>query len=270
VVVEASGASLQTLNATVGTTIAFRNLQELPNLSRDVSSLVTLQPATAPNGSVAGAVRDQNTFQLDGGNNSSDMDGTQSTYTPTFAATSNNTAGTNPTGVMPTPVESVEEFKVNVANQTADFNGSSGAQIQLVTRRGSDSWHGALYEYYFGSNFSANTWRNNHTPTKVNGVVVSPKTALPSNHYNRFGISGGGHIGPSFWGGKTYIFANYEGRRFPQNSTVDKTVPTALMRAGVIQVQDVSGEPEWVLRSSWDRGELIGVADLEQAVAPAQ
>src|ERR1044071_3745277 len=95
IVVEASGATLQTLNATVGTSIAFRNLQELPNLSRDVSSLMTIQPATAPNGSVAGAVRDQNTFQLDGGNNSSDMDGTQSTYTPTFAATSNNTAGTN-------------------------------------------------------------------------------------------------------------------------------------------------------------------------------
>ena len=71
IVVEASGATLQTLNATVGTTIAFRNLQELPNLSRDVSSLMTIQPATAPNGSVAGAVRDQNTFQLDGGNNSS-------------------------------------------------------------------------------------------------------------------------------------------------------------------------------------------------------
>ncbi len=242
VVVEASGASLQTLNATVGTTIAFRSLQELPNLSRDVSSLVTLQPATAPNGSVAGAVRDQNTFQLDGGNNSSDMDGTQSTYTPTFASTSNNTAGTNPTGVMPTPVESVEEFKVNVANQTADFNGSSGAQIQLVTRRGTDSWHGAVYEYYLGSNFGANSWVNNHTPTKVNGVVVSPRTKLPSNHYNRFGASAGGNLGPAILGGKTYIFANYEGRRYPQNTTVDKTVPSPLMRLGVIQVQDASGK----------------------------
>ena len=241
VVVEASGATLQTLNATVGTTIEFRNLQELPNLSRDVSSLMTIQPATAPNGSVAGAVRDQNTFQLDGGNNSSDMDGTQSTYTPTFAATTNNTAGTNPTGVMPTPVESVEEFKVNVANQTADFNGSSGAQIQMVTRRGGQTWHGAVYEYYFGTMTSANTWNNNHVPTKVNGVVVSPTTKLASNHYNRFGVSGGGPVGPAFLGGKTYIFANYEGRRFPQNTQVDKTVPSALLRLGVVQVQDASG-----------------------------
>ena len=235
VVVEASGAQLQTLNSTVGTTIEFRNLQELPNLSRDVSSLVVLQPAISSNGSVAGAVRDQNTFQLDGGNNSSDMDGTQNTYTPSYAST-----GT-PTGVMPTPVESIEEFKVNVSNQTADFNGSSGAQVQMVTRRGGNSWHGAFYEYYLGSNFSANSWVNNHTPTKVNGVVVSPRTKLPANHYNRFGVSAGGPVGPSFWGGRTYLFANYEGRRYPQNTTVDKTVPTPLLRLGVVQIQDKNG-----------------------------
>src|SRR5438067_9024173 len=236
ITVEASGVTLQTMNATVGTTIGFQNLQELPNLSRDVSSLLTLQPATAANGSVAGAVRDQNTFQLDGGNNTNDMDGTMNTYTNSFASTG------GVTGVMPTPVESIEEFKVNVTNQTADFNGSAGAQVQMVTRRGGNSWHGAVYEYYLGSNFGANSWVNKHTPTRDSrGNIVSPKTPLPSNHYNRFGASGGGPVGPPFWGGKTYIFANYEGRRYPQNTTVEKRVPSALLRAGVIQVQDANG-----------------------------
>jgi Carboxypeptidase regulatory-like domain len=230
VLVEASGATLQTLNAAVGTTIGAADLQELPNLSRDVSSLVTLQPATAPNGSVAGAVRDQNTYQLDGGNNSSDMDGTMNTYTPSFASTTTTAAtGGVPTGVMPTPVESIEEFKVNVANQTADFNGSSGSQVQLVTKRGGNSLHGALYEYYLGSNFGANTWLNNHTASKG-----STSTPLISNHYNRFGASAGGPVGPSFLGGKTYIFGNYEGRRYPQNTQVDKRVPSARLRLGLI------------------------------------
>src|SRR5206468_2582959 len=87
-------------------------------VEKTVSSLLTLQPGIAPNGSVAGAVRDQNTFQLDGGNNSSDMDGTMNTYTPSFASAASSTAGGGPTGVMPTPVESIEEFKVNVSNQT--------------------------------------------------------------------------------------------------------------------------------------------------------
>src|SRR5215472_14249869 len=229
--VTASGVEMQTLNATVGTTIGFQSLQELPNLSRDVSSLVTLQPAISPNGSVAGAVRDQNTFQLDGGNNSSDMDGTMNTYTPSYASAA---GGGGPTGVMPTPVESIEEFKVSVANQTADFNGSSGAQIQLATRRGGKSWHGALYEYYLGSNFGANTWLNNHTASKDSTGNARSFTPLISNHYNRFGASAGGPVGPAFWGGKTYLFANYEGRRYPQNTQVDKRVPSARLRLGLI------------------------------------
>lgn len=236
IVVETTGANLQTLNSAVGTTMAYQDLQELPNLSRDVSSLVTLQPATAPNGSVAGAVRDQNTFQLDGGNNSNDMDGTMNTYTPSFASsTTTSASGGVPTGVMPTPVESIEEFKVNVSNQTADFNGSSGAQVQLVTRRGGNSWHGSAYEYYLGSNFGANTWLNNHTPTKdAKGNILSNSTPLIANHYNRFGAAAGGPVGPSFWGGKTFIFANYEGRRYPQNTQVDKRVPSARLRLGLI------------------------------------
>src|SRR5258707_2678950 len=163
VVVQASGSNLQTLNASVGTTIGAEDLQELPNLSRDVSSLVTLQPATAPNGSVAGAVRDQNTYQLDGGNNSSDMDGTMNTYTPSFSSATTTAAnGGVPTGRIPTPVESIEEFKVNVANQTADFNGSSGAQVQPVTRRRGHSWHGAPYEDYLGSNLVADNSLDHH------------------------------------------------------------------------------------------------------------
>ena len=234
--VSASGENLQTMNSTVGTTVSFQSLQELPNLNRDVSSLVALQPATTSNGSVAGAVRDQNTYQLDGGNNSSDMDGTQTTYTVSFAAN-----GTT-TGVMPTPVESIEELKVATNNQTADFNGSAGAQVQMVTRRGGQSWHGAAYEHYFGSNFSANTWIGNHTPTRDSkGAIISPNTPLPSNHYNRFGLSAGGPVLPNLGGGKTYLFANYEGRRFPQHAQVEKTVPSALLRLGVVQIQDSKG-----------------------------
>src|SRR5260370_2779415 len=146
VVVEASGATLQTLNAAVGTTIGFQSLQELPNLSRDVSSLLTLQPGIAPNGSVAGAVRDQNTFQLDGGNNSSDMDGTMNTYTPSFASAASSTA-VGPTGVMPTPVESIEEFKVNVSNQPPYFNGTSRPQGAVGARRPRHHCHCDTYNY---------------------------------------------------------------------------------------------------------------------------
>src|SRR5215472_5062834 len=229
--VTATGVEMQTMNAAIGTTVHFTAMEVLPNLSRDSSTLMTLQPAVNSTGEVAGSVRDQNTFQLDGGNNSSDMDGTQSTYTLSFAAnptTSNSTGGLT-TGVLPTPVESIEEFKVATNNQTADFNASSGRQIQMVTKRRTSALHSALYEYYLGQNFSANTWQANfiHQP-------------LPDTHQNRFGGAVGGPVLPKFLGGKTFFFANYEGRRYPNIQNYERLVPSDLLRAGIIQIP-VSG-----------------------------
>ena len=239
--VTATNAELQTMNATVGNTITGIALESLPSLGRDVSTFVTLQPGVAMDGSVAGANQDQNSFMLDGGNNSSDMDGTQNTYTPSFAGdptgglvnalvTGTSPAGSPgggaPTGVMPTPVDSIEEFKVGTNNQTADFNSSAGAQVQLVTKRGTNQYHGTVYEYYLDNNWSGNTFDNNATGTK-----------LPSYHYSHFGAAGGGQLIPkSILGGKTYIFANYEGFRFPNSVTVTKAVPSAQMKQGLLRL----------------------------------
>ncbi len=152
----------------------------------------------------------------------------ESIYTPSSGSNSPQATGGAPSGVMPTPVESVEEFKVSTANQTADFNGASGAQVQLVTRRGGNQWHGAAYEYYLGANFGANTWDNN--------VNTLPKVAT---HQNRFGAAAGGPILPNMLGGKTYFFANYEGLRYPLASTFERAVPSATLRQGIITVGGV-------------------------------
>ncbi|MBV8897032.1 MAG: carboxypeptidase regulatory-like domain-containing protein [Acidobacteriaceae bacterium] len=233
-----AGADLQTTNASVGSTITGTSITLLPNLGRDANAFVLLQPGVAPNGSVAGAVNDQNAYQLDGAPNTSDMDGNQSTYTPASGYIGSSSTGGTPSGVLPTPAESIEEFRVGTTNNTADFNGSAGGQVQMVTKRGTNQLHGALYEYYLGSNFGANFWKNNHTPDKALGL---PYTPLPSSHQNRFGMALGGPVLPNFLGGKWYLFGNYEGRRFPQSTTVEKTVPSALLRAGVIQIQNPAG-----------------------------
>ena len=86
--------------------------------------------------------------------------------------------GGGPTGVMPTPADSIEEFKVGTKNQTADFNASAGAQVQLVTKRGTNQWHGTGYEYYL-DNFGT------RTPLTITPAV--PPRRRPSYHYNRFG-----------------------------------------------------------------------------------
>ena len=230
--VQSSGVELQTLNATIGNQVSGLSLDSLPTIQRDTSTFLTLQAGISPDGSVAGAVVDQSSFQLDGGNNTNDMDGSMSVYTSTFAgdptggAAFQNTNTTSPgaTGVMPTPADSVEEFKVNIAGQAADFNSSAGAQVIIVTKRGTDQWHGTAYEYYLDNNLNANTWQNNFTGTPI-----------PNYHYNRFGGAIGGPIIPKkILGGKTYIFANYEGFRFPNSTTYERTVPTAAMRLGLL------------------------------------
>jgi hypothetical protein len=228
--VTAAGTELQTMNATVGNTVTAVALDNLPSLNRDVSTFVELQPGVSPDGSVAGAVVDQSSFMLDGGNNTNDMDGSMSVYTSSFAG--DPTGGISnqsfavaggPTGVMPTPADSVEEFKVNSAGQTADFNSSAGAEVQVVTRRGTNSYHGSAYEYYLDNNWSANTWDNN-----LSGVPV------PNWHRSRFGARFGGTLLPNLLGGKTYFFANYEGYRWPNSETVEKIVPSASMRLGLL------------------------------------
>jgi hypothetical protein len=246
--VTAAGTELQTLNSTIGNTVTARALENLPTLGRDTSSFVTMQAGVSPDGSAAGTVVDQTVFTLDGGNNSNDMDGSSGVYNPNFGDDPagglfsnkyNQISGSNlginggqPSGVIPTPVDSVEEFKVSTTNQTADFNNSSGMQVAIVTKRGTNTWHGTVYEYYWDNNFSGNTWENNLTGTPV-----------PDWHRSWFGVAVGGPIIPKeILGSKTYFFFNYQGMRWPGNSeTLTRLVPSADMRNGILHDSSCPG-----------------------------
>lgn len=236
-VTSSPGAELQTVNSTVGTTVSGPSLTYLPIFGADSSSLALYQPGVSPEGSVAGAMYDQNTFQLDGGNNSNDMDGSMRDYTGSYARNSFGGSGNPPSGVLPTPPDTIEEFKVSTAGQTADFNGSSGSQISVVTKRGNNQFHGSGYWLYASSNVGgANTWDNNHTPT--GNLSYTP---IPITHNNRYGGTIGGPMLPKLYGGRTYFFFGYEGFNFPQSTLVNKSVPTATLRAGVIQISEAGG-----------------------------
>jgi hypothetical protein len=244
--VRSVGSELQTLNSTLGNEVTSEALSNLPTLGRDTSSFVTLQAGVSPDGSAAGTVVDQTVFTLDGGNNSNDMDGSSGVYNPNFgddpagglfsnkfnqiSGAINGINGGQASGVMPTPVDSIEEFKVSTTNQTADVNNSSGMQVAIVTKRGTNAWHGTGYEYYLDNNFSGNTWDNNQhkgTPSYV---------PVPDWHRSWFGGSiGGPIISKEILGGKTYFFFNYQGTRWPGNSeTINKLVPSANMRLGIL------------------------------------
>jgi Carboxypeptidase regulatory-like domain len=238
-VTETPGAELQTMNATVGTTLSGDIILNLPNTSRDASSLAVLQPGQNIIGNVGGVQSDQNSFQLDGGYATDDMSGDNNEYIASFAAdTSGGTASMHafsqsigggfnqmPSAVIPVPVASIEEFKISTANQTADFNGGAGSQMQLVTKRGTNSFHGSAYEYYQDSAFAgANSWDNNDTGTPI-----------ASSHFSRFGADAGGKIpGLNVLGGGWFIFGLYEGYRFPENSIFEENYPLPSLRAGII------------------------------------
>jgi hypothetical protein len=93
----------------------------------------------------------------------------------------------------------------------------------MSTKRGTDSVHGQVYDYYLGSYLAANSWGNNRT-----GVTRA------KSHRNRFGAALGGEVIPDWLGGKTYVFGNYEGLRYPNAANATYSTPTATLRAGVV------------------------------------
>jgi hypothetical protein len=245
-----AGAELQTTNATIGTTMSGELLLDFPNLNRDATSLLTFQPNTSPavgggdvyGGQVAGSLSDQNTYMLDGGNITSDLEG-DNNYT-------NN--GVGGMGAIPTPLESIQEFKVATSGQTADFATSAGGQVMLISKRGSDSFHGAAYEFYQSQLLNANSWSNNFSG--------DPRVKF---HDNRFGGGFGGPLLPGkHLGGKTYFYGFYEGHRYPgAASYFEWAVPSALMRQGILQYADAGGVIHQVnLKTSTACGTNGGVA----------
>jgi hypothetical protein len=206
VVVEvgSSAAKVNTQDATLGNTIENRQIMELPMEARNVLSLLTLQPAVTRGGYVAGARSDQSNITLDG----VDINESQT----------NDIASP----VLRLNAEATEEFRVNTVNANANEGRSSAAQINLVTKSGTNQWHGALFEFYRGTLFEANDWFSNNA-----GV---PRTPLVRNTY-------GGALGGPIKKDKLFFFYSYEGRKDATATAVTRIVPLASLGQGILNYQ---------------------------------
>jgi len=221
---------LQTTDAELGDVVGGTTLVRLPTLQRDASELLTLQPGTTPydtagnggfgnqGGTVAGARSDQNTIVMDG------IDITDNTIG----------GGANAQNFIPTGVESLEEFKVGVTNSNATFSRASGGQITLISKGGSNNFHGDGYWFHQSDGLNANSWDLNHTKDLATGTSFTRKTRFKDN---REGVSIGGPI----FKNKTFFFSNYEKRRFPAGQTVTHIVPTDSLRSGILEFKDATG-----------------------------
>jgi hypothetical protein len=217
-VTEAPTAELQTTDATVGAVLGGEALDALPVFTRSASALMFYQPAVAPSGQIAGARDEQITFSFDGGDVTSDLEGNN-----TYAAPPGEPS---PSPVIPIPIESTQEFQVSTTNPNSTFARSSGGQVALLTKAGSNNWHGSVYEYHNDDALNANGWTNDRL-----GINK------PHSADNRFGGTTGGPI----WKNKLFFFANYEGRRLHDDTIFNTVVPTSTLQSGIIEFRDAAG-----------------------------
>jgi hypothetical protein len=224
-VTAAAGVELQTIDSTVGNVIAGREMPLLPALTRQANDLLRIQPLSTPGGEVAGSRNDQTTITLDG-----------------IDITNQSTGGLGT--VVPIPIDSIEEFRVGVANPNAAFGRGAGGQASVISRRGTSNYHGLLFWYHQNDNLNAATWTAKRTiGQNVTDAVQRHKLQEPELKDNRFGFRFGGPLIPwsDNWSKKLFFFANYEGRRFPRTTQILRIVPTDSLRQGVLRFRDTSG-----------------------------
>jgi len=201
---------LQTTDATVGNVLPVSELQHFPALTRQVNELLTLQPGATPTGEITGARSDQSSFTLDG-----------------IDVTNNSVGGLVTFAFL--PIDSIDEFRVSVANPNAEYGRGAGGQVALISRSGTDQYHGSVYWYHQNDNLNANSWDGDRLGLKK-----------PELKDNRFGARAGGRL-PFLWHKKTFFFANYEGRRFPNSVLQSRIVPTDTLKQGILRFRDASG-----------------------------
>ncbi|MFP5228207.1 MAG: carboxypeptidase regulatory-like domain-containing protein [Acidobacteriota bacterium] len=223
---------LNTTDATLGNAFDSHQVESLPLDQRNVPDLLSLQPGVTflgrsddvtgtqgignnPTDSRAGSVNggrsDQSNITLDG----IDVNDVNNGYAFT--------------SVLRTTQDSIAEFRVTTSNPNAQEGRSSGAQVALVTRSGSNALHGAVYEYNRTNLFEANDFFNKQQQLAA-GLPNRPESLVR----NIFGAAAGGPVVKD----RLFYFLNYEGRRDSQGTNVNAgTVPTASYRAGNLQYE---------------------------------
>lgn len=196
--------TLNTTDASIGNNIDVQQLNQLPiyDRSNGITTLFTQQPGVDSfQGSVTGARIDQSEVTLDG------LDVNDQATGQTFAI------------VAKAPVDSVEQFTGNVAGLISGVGTGSGGQFQLVTKTGTNQFHGNLNEYHRDTTTVANTWFNN--------LYGLPRTPLIQNQF-------GGNIGGPIKRDKLFFFFNFSDSRITQSSTAERTVPLDAFRNGTL------------------------------------
>ena len=222
VIIDVTGEApvVNTTDATLGNNFNARQLTDLPSEGRDPVAILSLQPGVvylgnqvdqnddSRGGSVNGARSDQTNVTLDGLDDNDQLNG--------YAFQ----------GAMRATLDSLQEFRVTTSNYDASAGRSSGAQVNLVTKSGTNNFHGSVYEYHRPTIGVANDWFNKQAELK-SGLPNIPQHILR----NTFGGTIGGPIKKD----RLFFFAAYEGQRTADQIQVGRVVPSASMKAGQLK-----------------------------------
>jgi hypothetical protein len=217
--VMAAATQVNTTDASVGNAIGTNAIIQMPMYARNVVGLLAFQPGVTSyssggtvgsnDGAVNGGKTDQGYVSLDG------------------ADVMDQNARAAFTSVLRVTLDSVEEFRVTTTNGDAATGRGSGADIQLVTKSGTNTFHGSAYEYRRGTEMASNTFFNNQS-----GIPIAPLLI------NIFGGSGGGAIKKN----KLFYFVNYEGYRNASANSANRSVPSLNLRQGIVGYTNSSNQ----------------------------
>jgi hypothetical protein len=204
VTVEAHTETLQTENATNGSVVGSQEIQALPLVTRNYTQIVDLSPGVVTN--VANATAMGNGTQNVSANgqggisNSYSMDGANITqYTSGGAAQ----MGSMPGIAIPNP-DTIQEFKVQTSQYDAGYGRNAGANVEVITKGGSNNFHGDLFEFNRNNFFNANDFFYKFSEVS-DGQANKPQT-LKQNTF-------GGTLGGPVKKNKIFFFGSYQGFR---------------------------------------------------------
>lgn len=219
IAVEAAATQINTTDASIGNAIGSEAIVEIPLFARNVAGLLSFQPGVTNFGSF-GAALDYRSGSVNGGKSD------QANVTLDGADVNDQNGRAAFTSVLRVTLDSVEEFRTTTTNGDAASGRGSGADTALITKSGTNTLHGSLYEYHRNTLTSANSFFNN----RIN-------LARPALLINVFGGSAGGAIKKN----KAFFFLNYEGRRDASASSVTRTIPTDTLKQGIVQYRTTAG-----------------------------
>jgi hypothetical protein len=206
ITVESTAETIQAQNATNGALVGSREVTDLPLSSRNYTQIIDLSPGVVVNVASAAAVgngtQDINVNGSGSDQNNYMMDGASITnYASGGAAQSGNYAGIG----IPNP-DSIQEFKIQTSQYDASYGRNPGASVNVVTKGGTNQFHGAAWEFARNNFFDANDFFYKHDELEMGGTGVNTPQLLKQNQF-------GGTLGGPIKKDKLFFFGSYQGTR---------------------------------------------------------